>query len=193
MSDPASLFPDADAMTWFAKEAATLKSSIKRSLIVKRRDRALALDKALADLVAARIQSVSVIQSPDGSWTLLTPDTYHGPSPTFEPLLDQLLPNLFIIKASPPITPKPRKSEVSPGPCRVCGCGCGNQTKSHRAVFLPGHDGRLASMVLKLERGEIDEHDVPLDTVTIWNRWVKAGRPGGEDHPKLRDIVLSLG
>ena len=37
----------------------------------------------------------------------------------------------------------------------LCGCGCGDSPKGKRSRFIPGHDARLHSLRLKVERGEV--------------------------------------
>jgi hypothetical protein len=41
-----------------------------------------------------------------------------------------------------------------------CLCGCGRMVMSGRN-FLPGHDTKLKSVLLKVEKGELDESAIP--------------------------------
>lgn len=38
-----------------------------------------------------------------------------------------------------------------------CLCGCGQPTKTDKAKFIPGHDAKLKSLLLRLERGEAEK------------------------------------
>lgn len=42
-----------------------------------------------------------------------------------------------------------------------CLCGCGQPTKTDAAKFIPGHDAKLKSVLLKVERGELPKSEVP--------------------------------
>jgi hypothetical protein len=41
----------------------------------------------------------------------------------------------------------PAKPKAQPHPCE---CGCGNQTVTGKARFIPGHDAKLASQLVKV-------------------------------------------
>lgn len=47
-----------------------------------------------------------------------------------------------------------------------CLCGCGRVVMSGRN-FLPGHDAKLKSVLLKVERGELDESAIPEQAKAI--------------------------
>jgi hypothetical protein len=51
-----------------------------------------------------------------------------------------------IIKATTKRTPKATKPKAQPHPCE---CGCGEQTITGRARFIPGHDAKLASQLVR--------------------------------------------
>lgn len=65
-------------------------------------------------------------------------------------------------KAAPaPRAAKPAKAPKAPKPAKAlnpCTCGCGAQTL---ARFLPGHDARLHSLVLKISRGQANKALLP--------------------------------
>jgi hypothetical protein len=42
-----------------------------------------------------------------------------------------------------------------------CLCGCGQATLTDSARFIPGHDAKLKSVLLKVERGELTEPSIP--------------------------------
>jgi hypothetical protein len=50
-----------------------------------------------------------------------------------------------IIKGTTKRTPKAAKPKAQPHPCE---CGCGEQTITGRARFIPGHDARLKSQLI---------------------------------------------
>jgi hypothetical protein len=73
-----------------------------------------------------------------------------------------------------------------------CPCGCG-VTAEGRGIFLPGHDGRLVGWLLAVASGEEKRiNKIPADrkalAVDAHARWVKAGRPGEQHHPKVRSL-----
>ena len=51
-----------------------------------------------------------------------------------------------IIKGTTKRTPKAVKPKAQPHPCE---CGCGEQTITGKARFIPGHDAKLASQLVR--------------------------------------------
>jgi hypothetical protein len=181
----------------FVKGVISRKAAIKRAQIVKRTATVVELDDQLATYAYDFLEPHHVIihNIDNGHYMARTPEGEYGPSSLFEPILDQILPSLTPIKANnpKPASTRRRKSEHLPTDgSRYCPCGCDTPLTSPTAVFVPGHDGRMASVVVKLEKGEIDEHSVSAYHVSVWQRWTELGKPGGENHPKLRDVILSL-
>ncbi len=72
-----------------------------------------------------------------------------------------------------------------------CPCGCG-QIPEGRGIFMPGHDGRIAGWIRKVNTGKAKGEDFGPEFVEIMRAWLKAGSPGGDHHPKIKDIVLGL-
>jgi hypothetical protein len=54
------------------------------------------------------------------------------------------------IKGTTKQTPKPVKPKAQPHPCE---CGCGEQTKTGKARFIPGHDAKLKSALIRSALG----------------------------------------
>lgn len=87
---------------------------------------------------------------------------------------------------------KPAK-DAAPATKIGCPCGCG-ATAEGKGIFLPGHDGRLCGWILALDSGDDKriEKKVPGDRLALATKahqaWVKAGRPGGSSHPKVRAL-----
>lgn len=44
---------------------------------------------------------------------------------------------------------------------RMCGCGCGEMVRTKRASFLPGHDSKLHSKLLKVAKGDAKATEIP--------------------------------
>jgi chemotaxis protein histidine kinase CheA len=59
-------------------------------------------------------------------------------------------------KAKKP-APQPKKDKT-----KDCLCGCGGRTKG--GLFIPGHDAKLKSFLLKVEKGEADVNTLPQAT-----------------------------
>lgn len=44
---------------------------------------------------------------------------------------------------------------------KLCLCGCGKPVGRPRSQFLPGHDAKLKSILIKVEKGKLKESDIP--------------------------------
>ena len=64
------------------------------------------------------------------------------------------------------------KAKKGPKPPNACECGCGGDTKRR---FVPGHDAKLHSMVLKVEKGKAKVGDFPEMHRAAIRRCLKAG------------------
>jgi hypothetical protein len=71
----------------------------------------------------------------------------------------------------------------------VCPCGCGRIPEGG-GVFWPGHDGRISGWIKRLEKGDLVKAEVNQVVWRIYRTWIEEGKPGGEDHPKLRDVAI---
>lgn len=56
-----------------------------------------------------------------------------------------------------PKVPKEPKGPVDPG---ICLCGCGGPKRSVKARFIPGHDAKAKSQLMKVDRGQAVITDV---------------------------------
>lgn len=86
----------------------------------------------------------------------------------------------------------------APAPAKVeqakiaCPCGCGT-VRAGKGIFGTGHDGRLVGWILAVESGEDKRiNKIPADRLDIakdaHGRWVTAGRPGEQHHPKIKAL-----
>lgn len=101
-------------------------------------------------------------------------------------------------KAKQPLTPAAPVTLERYGPAPMgrrpkrrihpCGCGCGELTAS---AFAPGHDGRLSGWFRRLTE-DLTLEQLPPQAQRVYAAWVKAGRPGGLEHPVLKDVVLAM-
>lgn len=93
-------------------------------------------------------------------------------------------------KAKPARPPKP-EGPIDPG---ICLCGCGNPKRTVKARFIPGHDAKAKSQLMKVDRGEAKIEDVNPALVAYvaqtpkWaemfpNVFAKADQPAAEQAP----------
>lgn len=68
-------------------------------------------------------------------------------------------------KASKPVAPKAKQEKAEPAAREVkkCNCGCGGDTFS---LFVPGHDARVKSQLLKVARGQLAQSEV---NQSVWD------------------------
>lgn len=95
-------------------------------------------------------------------------------------------------------TPKQQAPKVTYGPQPIgrrakkrnlpCGCGCGEMTGR---AFAPGHDGRLSGWFRRLTE-DLTLEQLPKAAQDVYHAWVKAGKPGGIEHPQLRQVVMDM-
>ena len=79
----------------------------------------------------------------------------------------------------------PKKGKKTQGE-KKCLCGCGEMTKS---TFKIGHDGRASGQIRRVLTKKMKESELDPGIRGLMKKWVKAGKPGGEMHPKLKDLA----
>jgi hypothetical protein len=62
-------------------------------------------------------------------------------------------------EATPTASNKKSKGPTAKG--LPCLCGCGQPTLTENAKFIPGHDAKLKSLLLRVERGEAKKSEIP--------------------------------
>jgi hypothetical protein len=86
------------------------------------------------------------------------PGNRPGPAVQDRPVAKKAAPEAPAKKAAPAENNEVQKtSTANKGPSAKglsCLCGCGQPTKTDAAKFIPGHDARLKSLLLKIERQE---------------------------------------
>lgn len=74
---------------------------------------------------------------------------------------------------------------------RQCACGCGAQMAG-KGYFQPGHDGRLTGQFKQVFAKKMKVSELNDTAQRMLKAWEKAGRPGGDGHPKLREVAVSV-
>lgn len=77
---------------------------------------------------------------------------------------------------------------IRPG-SKFCACGCGGEVVSRRANFISGHDGRVSGWFRQILNGRRKVSDLNPEAQKLWNAWNELGRPGGENHPRLKSAA----
>jgi hypothetical protein len=68
---------------------------------------------------------------------------------------------------------KTPKAEKAPRELKPCACGCGEKTGGY---FVPGHDARFKSALLKIERGDETKEKLLKKSVIDKYTWKKRGK-----------------
>ena len=74
---------------------------------------------------------------------------------------------------------------------KTCACGCKSVITSS-AFFVPGHDGRVSGWFRSILMGSKIVVDLNPQAQALWKAWDELGKPGGYEHPKIRDAAKKL-